>query len=146
MEEKKREIDENKLTGFFDKDTEIKGDLTFKGSFRIDGRFKGKIDSDSVLIIGDKGKVEADIKIGYIIINGEISGNIQAKDKVEINSNGRVTGTIITPKLAVEEGAFLEANCQITDKTSPLKPEEKVISDQISQSLPEKKVDPGYQS
>ena len=146
MEEKKREIDENKLTGFFDKDTEIKGDLTFKGSFRIDGRFKGKIDSDSVLIIGDKGKVEADIKIGYIIINGEINGNIQAKDKVEINANGRVTGTIITPKLAVEEGAFLEANCQITDKTPPPKIEEKIISDQVPRPLPEKKVDPGYQT
>ena len=144
MEEKK--IDENKLTGFFDKDTEIKGDLTFKGAFRIDGYFKGTINSESVLIIGDKGKVEADIKIGNIIINGEIKGNIQAKEKIEINSSGRVIGTVITPKLSVEEGAYLEANCQITDKVPPSEPEEEVTIDKVLQSSPEKKTDSGYQT
>ncbi len=142
MEEKT--IGENKLTGFFDKDTEIKGDLTFEGSFRIDGRFIGKIDSDSVLIIGENGKVDADIKIGNIIINGEVKGTIQAKEKVEINSNGRVIGTVITPKLAVEEGAYLEANCQITDQSSPPEIEEK--AEEVLQSLPEKKPDSGYQT
>ena len=116
MKEKKREVEESKITGFFDKDTEIKGDLRFKGTFRVDGRFKGNVDSESILIIGDSGKVEADIKIGHLIINGEIKGNIQASDKVEVNANGRVFGTIITPKLIVEEGAYLEANCQTTDK------------------------------
>jgi cytoskeletal protein CcmA (bactofilin family) len=118
MKEKKREIEESKITGFFDKDTEIKGDLNFKGTFRVDGRFKGKIDSESILIIGDSGKVEADVKIGHMIINGEIKGNIQASEKVEVNANGRVFGTIITPKLVVEEGAYLEANCQTTNKIS----------------------------
>ena len=116
MKEKKREIEESKITGFFDKDTEIKGDLHFKGTFRIDGRFKGKIDSGSILIIGDSGKVEADIKIGHVIINGEVKGNVHAKEKVEVNANGRIVGNIISPKLSVEEGAYLEANCQTTDK------------------------------
>jgi cytoskeletal protein CcmA (bactofilin family) len=123
MKDKKREIDEDKITGFFDKDTEMKGDLKFKGSFRIDGHYKGKIDSDSILIVGENGKVNADINIAYIIINGEVTGNIQAIERVEINSSGKVNGTIITPKLIVEEGAHLEANCQTTDKipTSPSK-------------------------
>lgn len=133
MKEKKKEIEESKITGFFDKDTEIKGDLHFKGTFRVDGRFKGKVDSESVLIIGDSGKVEADIKIGHMIINGEIKGNIQASEKVEVNANGRVIGTIITPKLIVEEGAYLEANCQTADKIS-LGTEKPVQS-----ALPEKK-------
>lgn len=130
MKDKKKEISENKITGFFDKDTIIKGDLSFKGSFRIDGHFKGKIDSDSLLIIGEKGKVEADVNIGCIIINGEIKGNIQAKDKVEINSLGRVIGTIITPKLVVEEGAYLEVNCQTTDKIPQPALVEKIIPGQ----------------
>jgi cytoskeletal protein CcmA (bactofilin family) len=118
MKEKKREIEESKITGFFDKDTEIKGDLHFKGTFRVDGRFKGKIDSGSILIIGESGKVEADIKIGHVIINGEVKGNIRATEKVEVNANGRIFGTIISPKLVVEEGAYLEANCQTADKAS----------------------------
>ncbi len=120
MKEKKREIEESKITGFFDKDTEIKGDLQFKGTFRVDGRFKGNINSQSTLIIGDSGKVEADIKIGQIIINGEIKGNIQALERVEVNSSGRIFGTIVTPKLVVEEGAYLEANCQTTSEPTKL--------------------------
>lgn len=116
MKERQKEIDEGRISGFFDKDTEIKGDLKFKGSFRIDGRFKGKIDSDSILIIGEQGRVEADIKVANITINGEVKGNIQAQERVEVNSKGRVTGTIITPKLVVDEGAFLEASCHTTTK------------------------------
>jgi cytoskeletal protein CcmA (bactofilin family) len=112
MKEKKREYDENKITGFFDKDTELKGDLTFKGSFRIDGYFKGTIHSESTLVIGEQGKVEADVKVGYVVISGEVRGTIRATDRVEVHNTGRVIGTIITPKLAVEEGAYLEANCQ----------------------------------
>jgi len=116
MKEKRREIDEDKITGFFDKETQIRGDLSFKGSFRIDGQFKGKINSDSILIIGENGKVEADIKIGLIVIEGEVKGNVQASEKVEVHSNGKIIGTLISPKLAVEEGAYLEANCQTADK------------------------------
>jgi len=126
MKDKSREMDQNKITGFLDKDTEFKGDLFFKGSFRIDGRFKGTINSDSMLIVGEKGNVEADIKIGYLINNGKIKGNIQAKEKVEINSKGRVIGTIISPKLVIEEGAYLEANCQTSEKVIQPSPEKKL--------------------
>ena len=119
MEDRKRELDENKMTGFLDKDTHIKGDLSFKGSFRIDGSFKGTIDSESTLIVGENGKIEAEIKVGYIVVNGEIKGNIQAKEKVEINSTGRVIGSVIAPKLIVEEGAYLETSCQTSDELPP---------------------------
>ncbi len=110
--EKRRDYDEQKITGFFDKDSEFRGELTFKGSFRIEGNFKGSIISDSMLVVGDQGKVEADIKVGYLVISGEVKGTIRASDRVEIHSRGRVIGTIITPKLMVQEGAYLEANCQ----------------------------------
>jgi cytoskeletal protein CcmA (bactofilin family) len=123
MKERKREFDETKITGFFDKDTKINGDLDFQGTFRIDGHFKGNINSESMLIVGDNGKIEAEIKVGYIVIGGEVKGNVRATDKVEIHSNGRVLGTIITPKLVIEEGAYLEANCQTTDRASPPQPE-----------------------
>lgn len=112
---KRRDMDETKITGFFDDGTEFNGQLKFKGSFRIDGYFQGKIHSDSMLIIGDRGKVEAEVQIGHVIINGEFRGDIKAAEKVEIHGRGRVYGTIQTPKLIVEEGAFLEANCQTTE-------------------------------
>lgn len=132
MKNDRRGIDEGKITGFFDKDTQIEGDLRFKGAFRIDGHFKGKIESESTLIIGNTGRVEADVDVGFILIDGEIKGTIHAKDKVEINSNGRVYGTIISPKLVIEEGAYLEANCQTTDKVPSPAPETKPCEDKES--------------
>jgi cytoskeletal protein CcmA (bactofilin family) len=116
--ERRHDLNEGKMTGFFDQDSFFHGDLTFKGSFRIDGNFKGKIDSDSMLIIGDTANVEAEIKIGYLIINGEFKGNVQATDKVEIHEHGRVTGTINSPKLQVEDGAYLEVTCHTTGRPS----------------------------
>jgi len=120
MKEKEREILDSKIAGLIDQGTELKGDLTFKGSFRIEGNFKGTINSDSMLIVGERGRVEADIKVGQLVINGEVRGNIQASQRVEVHGKGRVYGTIQTPKLVVEEGAYLEANCQTTEAASPV--------------------------
>jgi cytoskeletal protein CcmA (bactofilin family) len=112
MKDKPRETEETKLAGLIDRESEFRGDLVFKGSFRIEGFFKGTIVSDSLLIVGDKAKVEAEIKVGQVIINGEIKGTVHAAEKVEIHNRGRVFGSIISPRLIVEEGAYLEANCQ----------------------------------
>lgn len=112
MKDKPRETNEAKLAGIIDMESEFKGDLTFKGSFRIEGYFKGTITSESLLVIGEKGKVEADVKVGQLVINGEIHGTLQATDRIEIHNRGRVYGTILTPRLIVEEGAFLDATCQ----------------------------------
>jgi cytoskeletal protein CcmA (bactofilin family) len=113
---KDKRPEEGKISGFFDEGSEFDGTLKFNGAFRIDGHFKGKIEADAVLIIGNRGKVEAEVIVSHVVINGEFIGNIKAAEKVEINSQGRVNGTIVTPKLVVEEGAFLEAHCQTTDQ------------------------------
>lgn len=120
MRDKRDEPDSGKITGFFDKNTEMKGELKFSGSFQIDGRFSGTIDSKSTLVIGENGKVDADVNISVIVINGEIKGNIYASERVEINATGRVIGSIMAPHLIVKEGAYLEASCHTTDKI-PLK-------------------------
>jgi cytoskeletal protein CcmA (bactofilin family) len=119
MKDKRKEMDESKISGFFDEGSEFDGVLKFSGSFRIDGFFKGKIKSDAMLIIGEKGRVEAEVQAGHIVINGEFRGDIKAIEKVEIQSRGRVYGTILAPKLIVEDGAFLEANCQTSDFVPP---------------------------
>ncbi|MGD0781325.1 MAG: polymer-forming cytoskeletal protein [Candidatus Aminicenantales bacterium] len=116
---KRQEADEDRITGFFDDGTEFSGDLKFTGSFRIDGYYKGRIESESMLIIGDRGKVEADVVVNHVLINGEFKGTIKAGEKVEIHSRGRVSGAIQTPKLVIEEGAYLDANCQTADRTAP---------------------------
>lgn len=130
MKDKPRELNENKLAGLIDMESEFKGDLTFKGSFRIEGFFKGTITSDSLLVIGERGKVEADVKVGQLIINGEIHGHLQASERIEIHDKGRVFGTVLTPRLIVEEGAHLEATCQTQPGPGQAAPAGKEPSDQ----------------
>ena len=117
---KDKKVDENKLSGFLDEGAEFDGTMRFRGSFRLDGEFKGKIEADAVLIIGPKGKVEAELNVSHVVINGLFRGNIKAAEKVEVNHEGRVYGSIITPKLVVEEGAFLDAQCQTTGQDGPI--------------------------
>ncbi|MGE5340301.1 MAG: bactofilin family protein [Candidatus Omnitrophota bacterium] len=105
-----------RVSGFIDKDTEITGEIRFKDSFRIDGKFKGKILSGTALIVGETGEVEADIEAGSISINGRVKGNLNAKDRIEIFSQGRVTGKITAPKLVIEEGAFFQGTCRMEMK------------------------------
>lgn len=112
MKDKPRELGESRLAGLIDVESEFRGDLIFKGSFRIEGYFKGTITSDALLIIGDKGKVEADVKVGQLVINGEIRGTLQATERIEVHDKGRVFGSVLAPKLVVEEGAYIEATCQ----------------------------------
>lgn len=127
VKEKKREWNESKLSGFFDDGTEIQGELKFKGSFRIDGFFKGKIVSSDMLIIGERGHVDADVRVGYAVINGEFRGQIFGEEKIEVHDHGRVFGTIITPRLVIAEGAYLEAKCQTTESGAPQEPETKAL-------------------
>jgi cytoskeletal protein CcmA (bactofilin family) len=115
---KDKKVDEDKLCGFLDEGAVFDGTMKFSGSFRIDGEFKGKIEANAVLIIGPKGKVEAELNVSHIVVNGSFTGNIKSSEKVEVNREGRVVGTITTPKLVVEEGAFLDAQCQTSGHES----------------------------
>jgi cytoskeletal protein CcmA (bactofilin family) len=119
MKDKPRELNETRLAGLIDMESEFKGDLTFKGSFRIEGHFKGTISSDSLLVVGERGKVEADVKVGQLVINGEIRGTLQASERIEVHNKGRVFGTLLAPTLIVEEGAYLEATCQTKGSPQP---------------------------
>jgi cytoskeletal protein CcmA (bactofilin family) len=119
MKDRPRELNETKLAGLIDMESEFKGDLTFKGSFRIEGNFKGTINSDSLLVVGERGKVEADVKVGQLVINGEVRGTLQASERIEVHNKGRVFGALLTPTLVVEEGAYLEATCQTKGAAGP---------------------------
>ena len=63
------------MNGFLDKGSHFKGDLTFEETFRIDGKFEGKIRSGSELILGDTADVDAEIDVERLSINGTLQGN-----------------------------------------------------------------------
>ena len=94
---------------------EMVADISFSRGLRVDGVVKGKIRSESLLVIGPKGRVEAEISIRRISINGEFRGVIRASDRVEIRKEGRVFGDLYTPCLIIEAGAIFDGKCNMSD-------------------------------
>lgn len=88
--------------------SEFEGKLTFEGTVRIDGTLRGEVFSDDVLIIGEGARVEAEIDVGEIIVQGTIVGNIRAKRSIEILAPGRVKGDLTTPSLQIDKGVIFE--------------------------------------
>jgi cytoskeletal protein CcmA (bactofilin family) len=112
--------DGSTLNGFIDRGSHIRGDLAFEETFRIDGRFEGKIRSGTELILGDTADVTAEIDVGRLCVNGTLKGSVHAAERVELLSGSRVFGDIITPVLRIEEGAHFEGSCQMGEEPSNL--------------------------
>ncbi len=108
------------LNGFIDRGSHIRGDLAFEETFRIDGRFEGKIRSGTELILGDAADVTAEIDVGRLSVNGTLKGSVRAAERVELLAGARVFGDIITPVLRIEEGAHFEGSCQMGEEKSNL--------------------------
>jgi cytoskeletal protein CcmA (bactofilin family) len=89
------------------------GTLTFEGAVRIDGRFKGHVKTDDVLVVGESAEVEAELEVGSLILNGTIRGNVHAKRAVELHAPARLYGNIRTPSLVIHTGVIFEGSCQM---------------------------------
>jgi cytoskeletal protein CcmA (bactofilin family) len=104
----KRETLIPEISTLLGRGSEFEGKLTFEGTVRIDGTLKGEVFSEDVLIVGEGARVEAEIDIGEIIVQGTVVGNIRAKRGIEILAPGRVKGDVTTPSLQVDKGVIFE--------------------------------------
>ena len=104
----------DELNGFMDQGTQFHGELRFRDSFRIDGELKGRIVSDNTLIVGETGKVDADVECAVVSIRGNLSGRVQARDRIELLAGSRVQATLVSPRLVIEEGAFFQGECDMS--------------------------------
>lgn len=98
----------SEITTLLGRGTSFEGKLTFEGTVRVDGKLKGEVFSDDVLIVGEGATVEAEIDIGEVIIQGTVIGNIRARRSIEILAPGRIKGDLHTPSLQIEKGVVFE--------------------------------------
>lgn len=87
---------------------EFEGRLTFAGTVRIDARFKGTISTKDVLVVGENARIDADITCGTIVVHGQVTGSIHARDAVELCVPAKVHGDVETPSLSIERGVLFE--------------------------------------
>lgn len=119
---KERKLDS--ISTFLGTDSYVDGTIEFHGTIRLDGRMKGKISSDDgTLIVGEKAVVQADIRVNSIIVMGQVSGSIDAKERVEVYAPGRVNGDIDAGVISIEPGGIFNGICSMKHKTAaPKKP------------------------
>lgn len=90
-------------------------ELTFEGVLHFDGYSFGNISSpDGTLVLTRRGRIEADINVGIAIINGSVTGNIHASERVVLEDHAKVTGQIYTPALTVRLGAIWDGDCVLS--------------------------------
>lgn len=101
------------LNGFLDRGSRMQGELRFDASFRVDGRFQGKVRSAGRLVVGEGGVVDAEVQVGHLLVSGEVRGTVQAAQQIHIAPGGRLLADIRTPSLVIEDGAHFDGRCSM---------------------------------
>jgi len=95
----------------------IKGELNGSEDLTVEGSVEGKIElSDHVLTIGSHGRIKAEVFAKVAIVLGEVVGNITASEKVDIRDTGTVDGNIVSPRVAIAEGAHFRGSVDMQKK------------------------------
>lgn len=95
----------------------IKGELNGSEDLTIEGHVEGRIElKDHVLTIGPNGKIKAQVFAKAVIVLGEVNGNVTASEKVDIRDGGSVDGDIISPRVAIAEGAHFRGSVDMQRK------------------------------
>lgn len=98
---------------FLAKGVEIEGSAKLEGVVRIDGGFKGAINTNDTLIIGEHAVIRGSITANEIICSGRVEANLVAKKRIHLLAPGVLIGDITTPAFSMEDGAFFQGKCDM---------------------------------
>lgn len=91
--------------------TSIEGNVHFKGGLRIDGQVKGNVIADpehpSMLVISENAKVEGEVRVAHLVVNGEIIGPVHSSELLELEPKARITGDVHYKALEMHGGALV---------------------------------------
>src|SRR6185369_13816892 len=105
--------DTTRTTTVIGPDTHIKGEMVFDTTARILGTFEGRVIAKGEIQIGEGAQCKAAVEGGTVIVDGLIEGDVQARERVQLNAKARVIGDIISATLVVAEGASFTGHCRV---------------------------------
>lgn len=103
--------------------TRVAGQVSVKGTIRIDGIVEGDVHADWV-VVGETGKILGNTITRGMVVGGSVEGNIEAKETVELMGKASMTGEIHAPKLAIAEGAVFDGRSRMKGETGPSESQE----------------------
>jgi len=112
--------------------TTIHGDINFTGGLRIDGTIKGNIkavgDKPGTLVLSELAKIEGEIEVGHVVVNGTVAGPVRASEYLELMPKARVTGDVTYKTIEIHVGAIVMGRMvhigesRVSDKIIEFKP------------------------
>jgi cytoskeletal protein CcmA (bactofilin family) len=122
---------QNRIDCLIGAGTVIDGDLTFDGGLRVDGHVHGNVLSaegkPGTLVLSEAARIEGEIRVSHVVINGTVVGPVHAADYVELQSKANVTGDVYYKTLEMQLGAVVQGRLVYqddlkADKVVKLKP------------------------
>lgn len=102
----------NKIDTLLGAGTTVEGNITFSGGLRIDGEVRGNVyssqDSPGTLVIGEHARVEGEVVVPHLVINGTVNGPVRSTDSLELQSRARVTGDVEYNSIEIHLGAIVQ--------------------------------------
>lgn len=121
--------------------TEIRGDLRFTGGLHVDGVIKGNVyaesDSDAVAIISERGRVEGELRVPSLLINGLVTGDVYASERLDLAKEARIRGDVYYSTLEMAGGAEINGKLVRTDQDSQRFLEHQTDKNDAPESAPE---------
>src|ERR1700675_1164614 len=91
--------------------TVVQGNVVFAGGLRIDGAVDGKVatadNAQGTLVISEHARIDGEVKVSHIVINGSVSGPVIANDYLELQAKARVNGDVVYRALEMHAGAVV---------------------------------------
>lgn len=122
---------QNRIDSLIGAGTTIEGNIAFSGGLRVDGHVRGNVsaaeDKPSTLVLSEQARIEGEIRVSHVVINGTVVGPVHATEYVELQAKANVTGDVHYRTLEMQLGAVVQGRLVYqsdgkSDKVVPLKP------------------------
>ncbi len=122
---------QNRIDSLIGAGTRVNGDIHFTGGLRVDGEVTGSVIADpaksSTLVLSEQAQVHGEISVTHLVVNGMVTGPVQASEYLELQSKAKVAGDVRYKTLEIQLGAIVEGKLVHINETS-----EKVVSLKVS--------------
>ncbi len=121
-DDNKVKINQTSISTFIGADTKVEGTLITRSSVRIDGEIVGGVVADGTVVLSQSGQIQGNVIAENIVVAGVVDGNINVKDKTNIEPTGEVYGDINTTRILIDEESVFQGKCNMNvDRTKSKK-------------------------
>lgn len=151
MARHRRKLHSTKISTLIGRETVLMGDLSFTGGLHIEGRLVGNVnadpDSDSVLVLSERGQIEGEIRVPYVVLNGAVEGDVIVARHLELAAGANVQGNVYYSQMEMAVGAQINGNLVHEDvpqaPTEPVETSAPVVLEAGGETVPETESEEG---